>query len=194
MAKIRLIPNPYCYIDAQGRAVGTHPHVPGPHVHEHRRIGAKVAGSVKPVANPIAGEMGKAYAAAGNVPQMGGHFGLTPILQDTTWEYATEPEETENSPDGFYARACMAGDLFAADRESAEIMGIPYRDPYELLALARAKAAATFQANHGKVPAFMSEPCKVAGSRGAVTKVGDAQPPPVGFEETHSTQNAEVNS
>jgi hypothetical protein len=189
--KIRLIPNPYVYIDAQGLAVGTHPHAPVEGAHPQRRVAARVAGSVVAKANPIAGELGKAYAAAGvDVHQAGGNFGVTPIVQDTVWEH-DGVEEVENTPDGFYARACCAGDLFAADAESAEAMGITFADPYLGLADARRKAGDVWAANHkGKRPAFEAQDCPVAACRPgrvAVPKAPDSVPHiSLQHEEVHS--------
>lgn len=150
---LKLLPNPYVFIDAKGRAAGTHPMRPDPHAGGHQKVGAVVASSVVAKKNPMGGP------GTGN----------TPITQDTEWEHSSEPFQVENSADGFYVRAVMVGDLFAADKATADALGLKFQDPYQLLQAAREKAIATWTANHGSPPAFASEACPVAGKRKPVT-------------------------
>ena len=150
METLKLIPNPYVFIDHLGRVAGTHPIRPDSHNGGCHKIGARVSRDVSAKLNPLGGP------GTGN----------TPIVQDTIWEHDAEPFTVEHAPgDSFFAIAVKVGDIFPADKATADLLGVEFKDPFALLASARAKAITDWTTNHGEPPAFASSPCPVGGAR-----------------------------
>lgn len=151
---LRVYPNPYVFVDGDGRLAGTCPThaIPGGHTPGQRRfVGAALQATVLEQGDPEK---------------------LVPHVQDTTVDFHVEPVEVPDTPDFYYRQRIMHGELVVADEATAKALGRDFEDPARVLAHARIAAIVRFKAEHdNEDPAFASEPCPVLGD--AVTKVID---------------------
>jgi len=162
---LRVLPNPYVFIDHEGRPHGSFDADPIQHDPNARKIGIK---AIK--ATPI------------RLPSKGDD---RPALHDVVLEYS---DEVQTLPDGdavhgpsLHARMglkqgavvedvkdakgavtgrkiVLPGALVAADEETAKAVGLPFADPIELLAAAREAAIKQWTLDYGEPPAFATDP------------------------------------
>lgn len=136
---LRVLPNPYTYVDEDGQACGTcamEAPIQG------RWVGAEMA-SVE------LGDEPKQYA-------------MIERRQKPSWKFASDAVVVPCTD--YYKERVRHGDLICADAESFVKAGVrgDFEEPATLLAAERAKAIAHFKATHGVEPAFARPQIKAA--------------------------------
>lgn len=134
---LRVVANPWQYIDHLGRPAGVCPCDPNEHTPDRRWVGAHIADAV--VVRPA------------RVTQIAGQsFTRSAAVHDITWRHEAEPVEIPNT--AYYRQRIAGGELIAADEATAAACGIS-RDSFErpdaLLAKLKAAAIVDFDAANG---------------------------------------------
>ncbi|MBA2686851.1 MAG: hypothetical protein H0U64_02000 [Gemmatimonadaceae bacterium] len=112
--KLRVLPNPWTYIDHKGRPAGRFPYETENGVaSDGRTIGSHIASADE-------------VKAATSVRIAGFTFQLSAADHDIQIAYSDEPTTVPNTP--YYRKAIMTGQLIAADVRTANICGIPSKD------------------------------------------------------------------
>jgi hypothetical protein len=137
--KLRVLPNPWLYIDEKGQPAGTvRLEQPSDGTFIHGWVGARVA-KVTPV------EPAKRVTVSGRV------FEQKHAIDHLTFNHADEPVTVANTP--YYRKRVSCGDLIAFDEETARACGISLRNfakPETLLAKFKADAIKLFDAENGE--------------------------------------------
>lgn len=130
---LKVLPNPWLYIDHKGRPAGRVPfQQPTNGTYDPRAVGARYADNPQLVS-----------AARKDVP-------LAQDVHDLIVEYETSPVEVKNSD--YYRRRIMAGELIAADRESFVAAGgrpKDFEDHQKHLETKKSEAIAEFDLRNG---------------------------------------------
>lgn len=136
---ILALPNPYSFVDDEGRAMGAFPHeTAGPG--DRRFVCAVIDEKETTYTGPP-------------VPK----GVLLERRQRTRFKFSSDPERvflTKHYLDAF--RAHPQPGLFVVDADGAAKVGITFVPPAEALAKARAAAIADYVAHHGHEPAFVA--------------------------------------
>lgn len=131
---LKVLPNPWLYIDHKGRPAGRVPfEQPTNGTYDPRTVGSRFADNPELVS-----------AARKDVP-------LAQDVHDTVVEYAKEPVDVGNTV--YYRRRIMAGELIAADRESYVAAGgrpKDFEDHQKHLDAKKAEAIAEFDLRNGE--------------------------------------------
>jgi hypothetical protein len=134
------LPNPYCFVDDEGRAQGAFPHE------------TTAAGDRRYVCAELDPDPAETRYTA-DAPEKGVTLERR---QRTTFKFRTEPERvyaTKHYLDGFRAHPPA---LLVVEAAGAAKVGIPFVPPVQALAKARAAAIADYTAHHGHEPAFVA--------------------------------------
>lgn len=112
--KLRVLPNPWTYIDHKGRPAG--------------RFAYETTDGVMPDGRTIGSRIASAeeVQAAKSVRIAGFTFQLAPADHDIQIAYDAEPVTVGNTP--YYRKAIATGQLIAADVETANVAGIKSKD------------------------------------------------------------------
>lgn len=130
-AKLKVLPNPWQYIDHFGQPAGRLPPDPYEDSPSAGPVGARMT-DVKEV------QKAQMMRVAGVDMEVGS-------AQHThRFVYAKEPVSIPNTP--YYRNAVKCGDLVAADSKTASLCGVKFEDPKSVLAKAKAAAIAKFDA------------------------------------------------
>lgn len=131
---LKVLPNPWLYIDHKGRPAGRVPYEqPTNGTYDPRTVGSRFADNPELVS-----------AGRKDVP-------LGQDVHDTVVEYEKDPVEVANSV--YYRRRIMAGELIAADRDSFVAAGGSakgYDDHVKHLQTKKAEAIAEFDLRNGE--------------------------------------------
>lgn len=125
-----VLPNPWHSIDHEGRPAG---HCARERVQASEGHQGHVCCSI---------------VASTPVPLPQGHRG-TPE-QDTCWHFSKEPQ-TFDDPSDYYKNAIKNGEIFAADKRTAEYAGVKFEAFDKLLEASRLEAAAKWKAVTGEL-------------------------------------------
>lgn len=129
--KLKVLPNPWTYIDHNGQPAGRLPfdgyeHSPGPGA-----VGASIT-DVKLVQKAMVMRVA------------GADLEVNPAQHDHRITYSKDPVSIPNTK--YYIDALRRGDLVAADKETALIAGLKFEDPTKVLAVLKAAAVKAFDA------------------------------------------------
>jgi hypothetical protein len=133
MKLISVLPNPWLALDANGCPCAVVPFDVHVHAPTRRWVGAKL--SVEQTREQLTERIGK----------------YTQVTQDSRhahrWTFATDPVQIPVSD--YYTDRIRCGELVVADSASAELLGVPFREPAAFLAASKAKAISDYDAQHG---------------------------------------------
>lgn len=133
--KLKVFPNPWVYIDHNGRPAGRLPPDPYEDSPSARSIGATMTDVVevqKPMVMRVAGM----------------DLEVNPAQHEHRITYSREAVEIPNTP--YYRNAIKCLDLIAADAETAAVSGVKFEDPTVVLARVKAAAIKAFDAETGQ--------------------------------------------
>jgi hypothetical protein len=130
-AKLKVLPNPWTYIDHAGQPAGRLP--PDPY-------------EDSPSAGPVGARMTdvKEIQKAQMMRVAGVDMEVGSAQHTHRFVYAKDPVSIPNTP--YYRNAVKCGDLIAADSKTAALCGLKFEDPKSVLAKAKAAAIAKFDA------------------------------------------------
>jgi hypothetical protein len=134
---IHVLPNPWCAVDGEGRPAGAC--AVDPDVFGRRWIGAQIDRGQTKVAEHTPDElreMGRCLVAP---------------RQTTRWVFATEPVAVAFSGErkAVMIRKLRNREVLPADKETARVAGVAFREPAAALAEERQRARARFDAGRG---------------------------------------------
>jgi len=176
---LRVLPNPYTFIDADGEPQGAYPADPSHHGGKRMWIGAKL----DPARTKLDPEADR---------RMRGQTGAwkgddRPSPQTTKFVFVTEPITIPLT--AHYLDGIRTGALLAADEESyRKTFGTTkgYEPPEKIVATERAQAAAGFSAERGRAPGWAEAPraeqapeAAPQGSQGPAPAAPESPPAPV---------------
>lgn len=134
----RVVANPFCALDEHGNPCGAVQLDPDASNGAERHIGAK--------------RTTRALVRFGGVDSRGRALSdpRGAGLYETTWAFSSEPVEVHDTP--YHRQRIACGELFAADRETAQALGVAFVEPAKALAAAKAAAALAHAQTHGAPP------------------------------------------
>lgn len=168
---LRVYPNPYSFIDHEGRPHGTFDADPIQHDPNARKIGVvsfkatplSIRSTDKGDDRPSIHDVLFSYSDEVQVlPDGNGvEHGPSAHARMGLKQGARVVKETRKDKDGKETLTwsiVLPGALVAADEETAKSVGLPFGDPVTLLAAAREDAIKRWTADYGEPPAFATDP------------------------------------